>query len=118
MESNNKLDDIMDIEDSSNTTKNNQNNNQSQHQQKPIIQLDPKALEKMKEFAKKLDIKEYNYNDDILYLPKRYKPGELIGSGAYGNILSAVDTENNNQVVAIKKLKSISDIIDLKRVAV
>jgi mitogen-activated protein kinase 1/3 len=117
MESVKKLIDDMDIEDSSNTPKNNQNNNQSQHQQKPIIQLDPKALEKMKEFAKKLDIKEYNYNDDILYLPKRYKPGELIGSGAYGIILSAVDTENNNQVVAIKKLKSISDIIDLKRVA-
>ena len=60
MESVKKLIDDMDIEDSSN----NQNNNQSQHQQKPIIQLDPKALEKMKEFAKKLDIKEYNYNDE------------------------------------------------------
>ena len=115
MENNNKANDAMDIEDSNNQ-KNNQNNNQLNNQQKPTIKLDPKALEMMQKFEKKLPTKDYNYNDDVIHLPERYKPGEIIGSGAYGIILSATDTESN-QVVAIKKLKSISDIIDLKRVA-
>ncbi len=115
MENNNKANDAMDIEDSNNQ-KNNQNNNQLNNQQKPTIKLDPKALEMMQKFEKKLATKDYNYNDDVIHLPERYKPGEIIGSGAYGIILSATDTESN-QVVAIKKLKSISDIIDLKRVA-
>jgi len=108
----NKNNDTMDIEESNNQ----KNNNQTQHQ-KPIIRLDPKALEMLQKFEKKIPIKEVNYNDEIIYLPERYKPGEIIGSGAYGIILSAIDTQNNNQVVAIKKLKSISDIIDLKRIA-
>ena len=109
---NNKNNDAMDLEESNNQ----KNNNKTQHQ-KPIIKLDPKALEMLKKFEKKIPIKEVNYNDEIIYLPERYKPGEIIGSGAYGIILSAIDTQNNNQVVAIKKLKSISDIIDLKRIA-
>ena len=108
----NKNNDAMDLEESNNQ----KNNNQTQHQ-KPIIRLDPKALEMLQKFEKKIPIKEVNYNDEIIYLPERYKPGEIIGSGAYGIILSAIDTQNNNQVVAIKKLKSISDIIDLKRIA-
>ena len=108
----NKNNDAMDLEESNNQ----KNNNKTQHQ-KPIIKLDPKALEMLKKFEKKIPIKEVNYNDEIIYLPERYKPGEIIGSGAYGIILSAIDTQNNNQVVAIKKLKSISDIIDLKRIA-
>ena len=109
---NNRNNDAMDLEESNNQ----KNNNKTQHQ-KPIIKLDPKALEMLKKFEKKIPIKEVNYNDEIIYLPERYKPGEIIGSGAYGIILSAIDTQNNNQVVAIKKLKSISDIIDLKRIA-
>ena len=97
---------------------NSQNKNQNQHGQKSVIKLDPKAIQLLKKnYEKKLPIKEYNYNEEILYIPTRYKPGEIIGSGAYGIILSAIDTKNNNQPVAIKKLKSISDIIDLRRIA-
>ena len=71
----------------------------------------------LKKYQKNYPIKEYTYNDEILHLPTRYKPGEIIGIGAYGIIISAVDLENNNQIVAIKKLKRIADIIDLKRIA-
>ena len=112
--------DAMDIEESQ-ITQNQQNNNQNKNQQShqnPIVRLDPKALEVLhNNFEKKIPIKEVEYNNEKLYIPTRYIPGEIIGSGAYGVILKAVDTQNNNQVVAIKKLKSISDIIDLKRVA-
>jgi mitogen-activated protein kinase 1/3 len=119
MKKQNNNNDAMDIE-GSNTSQNSQNNNlnQNQHHQNPIIKLDPKALELLqKNFERKIPINQCQYNDEILYIPARYIPGELIGSGAYGIILSAKDTQNNNQVVAIKKLKSISDIIDLKRIA-
>ena len=86
-------------------------------QQKQMIRLDPKALEILqKNFERKIAVKEYNFNDEILHIPTRYIPGEIIGSGAYGIILSATDTQNNNQMVAIKKVKSISDNIDLKRI--
>ena len=86
-------------------------------QQKQMIKLDPKALEILqKNFERKIEVKEYNFNDEILHIPTRYIPGEIIGSGAYGIILSATDTQNNNQMVAIKKVKSISDNIDLKRI--
>ena len=94
-----------------------QNNNQTQFQQTQKIELDPKAVEMLKKYQKNYPIKEYTYNDEVLHLPTRYKPGEIIGIGAYGIIISAVDLGNNNQVVAIKKLKRISDIIDLKRIA-
>ena len=91
--------------------------NQQTHQNL-IAKLDPKALEILqKNFEKKIPIKEVEYNGEKLYIPTRYIPGEIIGSGAYGVIIKAIDTQNNNQVVAIKKLKSISDKIDLKRVA-
>ena len=94
------------------------NHNQNQPYQNPDIRLDPKALEFLKKnFEKKIPIKEIEYNDVKLYIPSRYITGDIIGSGAYGIILSAKDTQKNNQVVAIKKLKSISDIIDLKRIA-
>ena len=119
MKKQNNNNDAMEIE-GSNTSQNSQNNNlnQNQHHQNPIIKLDPKALELLqKNFERKIPINQCQYNDEILYIPARYIPGELIGSGAYGIILSAKDTQNNNQVVAIKKLKSISDIIDLKRIA-
>ena len=95
------------------------NNNISDNkvQQVPKIVLDPKAEEILKKYEKKIPIKEYTFNDEILHLPTRYKPGEIIGIGAYGIIISAADLENNGQVVAIKKLKRIADIIDLKRIA-
>ena len=86
------------------------NNNISDNkvQQVPKIVLDPKAEEILKKYEKKIPIKEYTFNDEILYIPTRYKPGEIIGIGAYGIIISALDTLNNNKVVAIKKLKRIS----------
>ena len=59
--------------------------------------------------------KEYNYNSEIFYLPIRYKPGDLIGSGAYGAVINAFDNKTNTNI-AIKKLKSITDAVDLKRV--
>ena len=113
----------MDIEEgnfNSSSTKDNSitNVNDSTPTQAPKIIFDQKALEMLKKFEKKLPTKSYVYNDDeIITLPLRYKPSEIIGLGAYGIIISAIDTENNNQIVAIKKLKRISDIIDLKRIA-
>ena len=123
MEKSNNIINSMDLEEENikdknkNQSNNTQNQNQPQTQKKPIIKLDPKALEMLKDYEKKIPLKEYNYNDEIIQLPERYKAGEIIGSGAYGIILSAVDTQNNNQKVAIKKLKSISDLIDLKRIS-
>ena len=58
---------------------------------------------------------EYNYNGEIFYLPIRYKPGDLIGSGSYGAVINAFDNKTNKNI-AIKKLKSITDGVDLKRV--
>ena len=119
MESITQTNSQMDIEESE-TSKNQANNNQNQMQehQKSIIQLDSKALEILhKNYEKKIPIKEFSYNEEKVFLPTRYKPGPIIGSGAYGIIFSAIDTQNNNQTVAIKKLKSISDNIDLKRIA-
>jgi mitogen-activated protein kinase 1/3 len=97
------------------STKKNITQNQVPQTQKLV--LDPKAEEMLKNYEKNIPLKAYTYNDEVLHLPLRYKPGEIIGVGAYGIIISAVDTQNNNQVVAIKKLKRISDIIDLKRIA-
>ena len=93
------------------------NNTQNHVPQTQKLVLDPKAEEMLKNYEKNIPLKAYTYNDEVLHLPLRYKPGEIIGVGAYGIIISAVDTQNNNQVVAIKKLKRISDIIDLKRIA-
>ena len=102
---------------SKNKNPNLNNLNQTQFKQTQSLELDPKALEMLKKFKKNIPIKEYTYNDEVLNLPLRYKPGEIIGIGAYGIIISAEDLQNNGQVVAIKKLKRISDIIDLKRIA-
>jgi mitogen-activated protein kinase 1/3 len=120
MENNNNTNDRMDIDESEASTDQQSisNQNQMQEHQKSIIKLDSKALEILhKNYEKKIPTKEISYNEEKVFLPTRYKPGPIIGSGAYGIIFSAVDTQNNNQMVAIKKLKSISDNIDLKRIA-
>ena len=120
MENNNNTNDRMDIDESEASTNQQSisNQNQMQEHQKSIIKLDSKALEILhKNYEKKIPTKEISYNEEKVFLPTRYKPGPIIGSGAYGIIFSAVDTQNNNQMVAIKKLKSISDNIDLKRIA-
>lgn len=44
----------------------------------------------------------------------RYVNPTLIGSGAYGTVVSAVDNETQ-QKVAIKKLNKLEDIIDARR---
>jgi mitogen-activated protein kinase 1/3 len=44
----------------------------------------------------------------------RYINTALIGSGAYGTVVSALDTETQ-QKVAIKKLNKLEDIIDARR---
>ena len=44
----------------------------------------------------------------------RYEPQKIIGYGAYGIVIQANDTEKD-QLVAIKKLNKIEDIVDAKR---
>ena len=51
---------------SNNNTKNNTSNNKAQQVQK--IVLDPKAEEMLKKYEKKIPIKEYTFNDEILYI--------------------------------------------------
>lgn len=58
---------------------------------------------------------EYKIGSETFYLPQRYQPIELIGSGAYGAVLNAYDSVYSRNV-AIKKLKPISDAVDLKRI--
>jgi len=49
-------------------------------------------------------------------IPKRYKVQELIGSGSYGSVCEALDSESN-EVVAIKRCKRVfEDLIDCKRI--
>ena len=48
-------------------------------------------------------------------LPNKYTPIKLIGKGTYGSVISARNTESNEQV-AIKKLSGIDDVIGAKRV--
>jgi mitogen-activated protein kinase 1/3 len=49
-------------------------------------------------------------------IPKRYKLIRPIGHGAYGVVISAMDTVNDRQV-AIKKIRSaFDDRIDAKRI--
>ena len=64
---------------------------------------------------KKLNSNQFEMNIDNFSLPPRYKIGEIIGNGAYGSVIYAYDLKNNINV-AIKKLKPITDIVDLKRV--
>ena len=70
------------------------NNTQNQVPQTQKLVLDPKAEEMLKNYEKNIPLKAYTYNDEVLHLPLRYKPGEIIGVGAYGIIISAVDTQN------------------------
>ena len=63
----------------------------------------------------KLNYNSILTNNEKFYLPPRYKIGEIIGNGAYGSVIYAYDLKNNINV-AIKKLKPITDIVDLKRV--
>ena len=60
-----------------NNVNNAQNNNQTQFQQTQKLELDPKAIEMLKKYQKNYPIKEYTYNDEVLHLPTRYKPGEI-----------------------------------------
>jgi len=49
-------------------------------------------------------------------IPKRYQVQELIGSGSYGSVCEAADSQTND-VVAIKRCKRIfEDLIDCKRI--
>ena len=64
---------------------------------------------------KKLNSNQFVMNTENFCLPPRYKIGEVIGNGAYGSVIYAYDSKNNVNV-AIKKLKPITDIVDLKRV--
>lgn len=55
--------------------------------------------------------------EDILnsfHVSPRYVPEKIIGYGAYGTVAQAIDTEKD-ELVAIKKLNKIEDIIDAKR---
>jgi mitogen-activated protein kinase 1/3 len=63
----------------------------------------------------KLNYNSILTNNEKFYLHPRYKIGEVIGNGAYGSVIYAYDLKNNINV-AIKKLKPITDIVDLKRV--
>ena len=56
----------------------------------------------------------YEFGGISFYLPQRYVPVASIGGGAYGAVINAKDNKTNNNV-AIKKLKPIADLMDLKR---
>lgn len=94
----------------------NNNNNNNNKNKNYINNLDPKVLEIIKKRRKNIRCSRYQYKHDIFYIPNRYRPGETIGSGSYGSVINAEDTQNNHQLVAIKKLKGITDIYDLKRI--
>jgi mitogen-activated protein kinase 1/3 len=80
------------------------------------MDIEPETNDKSKKNElRTFPCKEYNYKSEIFYLPIRYTPGDLIGSGAYGAVINAYDNKTNKNI-AIKKLKSISDAVDLKRV--
>eukprot|EP01089_Gocevia_fonbrunei_P011301 TRINITY_DN24507_c0_g1_i1.p1 TRINITY_DN24507_c0_g1~~TRINITY_DN24507_c0_g1_i1.p1 ORF type:complete len:101 (+),score=16.40 TRINITY_DN24507_c0_g1_i1:51-353(+) len=57
----------------------------------------------------------YKINGMIFDIPERYIPGKLIGQGAYGIVCSAIDTHDNNESVAIKKIILRANEIQLKR---
>ena len=56
----------------------------------------------------------YELNGELFYLPSRYVPVSVIGGGAYGAVIHAKDIKDNKNV-AIKKLKAITDVLDLKQ---
>ena len=117
MEGSNKNPQKMDIEEDNNNNYNNKNNNPNlQQPNNSNYTIDQKILQMIEEKRnKKIKCKKYQYKNDTFFLPEKYKVGDLIGGGAYGSVINAVDTLTN-QIVAIKKLKSASDVIDLKRV--
>lgn len=47
-------------------------------------------------------LKEYKISNETFLLPKRYLPKKIVGRGAYGTVIEALDTETQ-QNVAIKK---------------
>lgn len=56
------------------------------------------------------------FNEIQFSIPSRYSGVKLLGAGSYGTVLLAIDTKNQNQKVAIKKLNAVEDIVDAKRV--
>ena len=56
----------------------------------------------------------HKINGILFAVGNRYKPGEYLGAGSYGWVISAFDkiTKRN---VAIKKLHKLEDMIDAKR---
>lgn len=62
------------------------------------------------------DWKTHNMSGTDFRLSPRYEPVKILGSGAYGVVVCALDKRNNNEKVAIKKLHKLEDIIDAKRI--
>ena len=50
------------------------------------------------------------FNSNTFDLPYRYQPIKLIGKGTYGSVISANNTQTNQQC-AIKKLVNIEDTV-------
>ena len=61
------------------------------------------------------ELKSYDFSGITFVLPRVYKPVKLIGKGTYGSVISARDTDTQEEV-AIKKLCQVSDTIDAKRI--
>lgn len=63
-----------------------------------------------------MKVKSHRIGVDEFILPERYKPHKKVGSGAYGNVVEAVDLVGH-QKVAIKKVKEVfKDAVDAKRI--
>lgn len=50
------------------------------------------------------------FSSVVFDLPFRYQPIKMIGKGTYGSVISATNTQTNQQV-AIKRLAAIEDIV-------
>lgn len=61
------------------------------------------------------ELKSYEFSGITFVLPQLYKPIKLIGKGTYGSVISAIDTETQEEV-AVKKLCQVSDTVDAKRI--
>lgn len=53
--------------------------------------------------------------DNISAVIGKYKIIECIGFGTYGKVFSAINTDDEGEV-AVKKIESLSDEVDIKRV--
>ena len=117
MENSNNIQQSMDIEEDSQHNFNSQQNVPNQQKTNNLnFVIDQKVLQMIENKRnKKIKCKKYQYKNETFFLPEKYRLGDAIGGGAYGSVINAVD-KDTNQIVAIKKLKSTSDIIDLKRV--